>query len=130
MSRSLISSGSESESSSERQRRTQDKGTANSQRATFPSAEECLSRLTQLAGLVALGLMTPARANSIRANYREILQYHRQSQIRAEGAGLADADILENPAKRSEHAEYACAAADRGAVGHGHGSRRGRGWRQ
>jgi hypothetical protein len=53
-----------------------------------------LRALAQLAGLVALGVLTPAQANSIRASYREILQFHLKSQSR-DPKGLSNADVLE-----------------------------------
>lgn len=61
----------------------------------IPSAEACLRALAQLAGLVALGVLKPAQANSIRASYREILQYHQKSQSREERQGLSNADVLD-----------------------------------
>jgi hypothetical protein len=49
-------------------------------RPNVASAEQCLAALTQLPGLVAMGLLTPAQANSMRATFATILQHHQKSQ--------------------------------------------------
>ena len=59
----------------------------------IPSEEQCLQALTQLAGLVALGLLKPAQANTIRGTYRDILQHHKSKAKEAE-KGLSNADVL------------------------------------
>ena len=73
------------------------KGKAKSQggKKRIPSREECLYAIHQLAGLVALGMLTSAQANSIRASYREILKHHDRAHVAAGGAGLADGNVLE-----------------------------------
>lgn len=70
---------------------------ANSRRpkGRIPDREECVRAIQQLAGLVALGILTPAQANSIRASYREILNHHDRAHVAAGGAGLADRNVLE-----------------------------------
>ena len=75
------------------QRRTRRDG--RDRRASIPSAEECLAALNQLTGAVALGLVKPAQAATIRANYAEILKYHRSQGQAATGPVVADADVLE-----------------------------------
>ncbi len=67
--------------------------------AKCPNAEECLRAIAQLAGLVAMGLLKPAQANAIRASFREILQHHRQTQVRQDRSVIGDADILDLMAK-------------------------------
>jgi hypothetical protein len=49
-------------------------------RAPIASAEECLTILSRLGGLVTLGFLTPAQANTIRAIYVAILQHHARQQ--------------------------------------------------
>jgi hypothetical protein len=44
------------------------------------SAEQCLRALTQLPGLVAMGMLTPAQANSMRATFATILQHYQKPQ--------------------------------------------------
>ena len=68
----------------------------------IPDVEMCLRAMAQLAGLVALGILKPAQANSILAVYREILQHHQKSQTQARGAGLSDGDVLSMARKYSE----------------------------
>ena len=57
--------------------------------------EDCLQALARLPGLVAMGILSPAKANSMRATYREILQHHRHAATRNEQAGLPNESILE-----------------------------------
>jgi hypothetical protein len=59
------------------------------------SAEECLNVLDHLAGMVAMGLITPARANAIRALMHEILAYHQRSASGPSTATPLDRDMLE-----------------------------------
>ena len=61
----------------------------------IPSREDCLQAMAQLPGLVALGVLKPAQANSIRASYREILQYHEKTQSQRGQDGLSTSDVLE-----------------------------------
>jgi hypothetical protein len=62
-------------------------------RPRVPSLEECLTAMHQLAGLVAMGLLKPAQANTIRASFREILQFHMRSARTAE-QGISNADVM------------------------------------
>jgi hypothetical protein len=64
-------------------------------RGTIPSAEDCLLALASLAGAVAMGLLKPAQANAMRANYAAILSYHQQNESRSDRNGMADADVME-----------------------------------
>ena len=49
-------------------------------RAPIASVEDCLAVLTRLGGLVTLGLLGTAEANTIRSTYTEILKYHERQQ--------------------------------------------------
>jgi hypothetical protein len=60
----------------------------------FASAEQCLRCLTQIAGLVAIGMLTPAQGNSMGASYATILQYHQKTQS-APVHGPATADVMQ-----------------------------------
>ena len=44
------------------------------------SADQCLRALTQLPGLVALGMLTPAQGNCMRGVFATILQHYQRSQ--------------------------------------------------
>ncbi len=74
----------------EKTRQTQSRGAS-----PIPDTQECLRALAQLPGLIAIGILKPAQANAIRANYQEILKQHEKSQTRAGEAGLSNADVLE-----------------------------------
>jgi hypothetical protein len=62
---------------------------------TVRSAAECLAALDQLAGMVAMGLVTPARANTIRALMHEILAYHQRSASGPSAAIPMDGEMVE-----------------------------------
>ena len=64
-------------------------------RGKIPSIEDCLIALASLAGAVAMGLLKPAQASSIRASYSEILRYHQKNETRSDRNGMADADVME-----------------------------------
>jgi hypothetical protein len=49
-------------------------------RPPIASREECLAALSRLPSLVALGLITTAQANTIRATYSTLLQSHERQQ--------------------------------------------------
>ena len=57
--------------------------------------EECLSVLDQLAGLVVLGHITPARANTIRGLMHEMLAFYQYSSSGSTAAMPIDGDMLE-----------------------------------
>jgi hypothetical protein len=59
-----------------------------------PTPEECLAALGALPGLVALGLMSTARANSIRGAYAEILRWHGHARGQRDEGRLTDDDVL------------------------------------
>jgi hypothetical protein len=59
-----------------------------------PSDEECLRNIAHTARLVALGILKPAAANTIRSAFRDILQYRKNKAKEAEN-NLANADVLE-----------------------------------
>lgn len=68
---------------------------AGQKRRKIPSLEDCLFALASLAGAVAMGLIKPAHANTIRASYTEILRHHQKNDSRIDRQGLADADIMD-----------------------------------
>lgn len=49
-----------------------------SRKSSIPSIEQCLRALSTLPGLLAMGAITTAMANSIRGTYEAILRHHRQ----------------------------------------------------
>ena len=61
----------------------------------IPTVEECLLQLAQLNVLVLLGHLSTSRANAIRGNIREILQYHARSQAVPKAAAAIDAGLLD-----------------------------------
>jgi hypothetical protein len=58
------------------------------------SEEDCVRGIAHVARLVALGVLTPSKANTIRASLRDILQYHRNKSKQAE-KGVANGDVLD-----------------------------------
>lgn len=77
------------------------RGSRHRRQSSILSEIECLKQLQDLSGLVAIGVMAPSRANTIRANLKETLTYHRRNQSSPDGQKLPDADVLklarENP---------------------------------
>jgi hypothetical protein len=55
-------------------------GKCGGRRDAIPSEEDCLRAIAKLPGLVALKILSPSQANSIRANYESLLRHHYQSQ--------------------------------------------------
>jgi hypothetical protein len=64
--------------------------------------EECLAALSRLPSLVALGLLSTAKANAMRASYMAILQHYRQKQSPAEQASVADYAMLDMLARHPD----------------------------
>ena len=60
----------------------------------IPTEKECLAAIARVAGLVAMGILKPAAANTIRSSYRDILQHYKAKDQEAE-KNLADSDVLE-----------------------------------
>jgi hypothetical protein len=58
------------------------------------SPDECLAALGALPGAVALGLLSTARANSMRGAYAEILRWHGQARVQRDEGGLTDDAVL------------------------------------
>lgn len=59
------------------------------------STQDCLAGLSQLPGLIAIGMLKPAQANAMRGPFNDILRYHQQAG-RTGGAGtVADENVLE-----------------------------------
>jgi hypothetical protein len=58
-----------------------------------PSRNECLQAIAALPGLVAMRILSPAQANSIRATYVEILRDHDRAQ-QGHSPQLTDDDVL------------------------------------
>ena len=69
--------------------------------SSAPDSDACLDALGQLPGLIAMGLLTTAQANSIRSVYSTILQQHHRTPTGRDQAQLNDADVMailrENP---------------------------------
>ena len=65
-----------------------------SKKPPIPSPEDCARSMAQLIGLVTMGLLKPAQANTIRNALRDLLQYHQGKAKEAE-TGLANADVLD-----------------------------------
>lgn len=63
-------------------------------RSSYPDEEQCLAAIARLAGLVAMGLLTTSKANTIRASFVEILRWHRAVRGSREQQRLADADVI------------------------------------
>ncbi len=59
----------------------------------IPTREECLQGIAALNGALALGLITPSKANSMRANFQAILRSHESSSATG-AARVADEDLL------------------------------------
>jgi hypothetical protein len=68
-------------------------GTA--KRRHVASEEECLAALSGLPAMVALGMLSTAKANTIRGTYTAILQHLRQKQTSANRGGVND-DVLDD----------------------------------
>ena len=67
-----------------------------------PSVDECLVALGALPKLVALGLLSPAQANSARSTYQVILNHH-YKQGATQGSRGADKSDLQEALKNSPH---------------------------
>jgi len=74
-------------------RRTAGSRRADSRRG-YPGEEQCLAAIARLAGLVAIGMLKPSQANSIRASFAEILRFHRAAKGAREQQRLEDADLI------------------------------------
>jgi hypothetical protein len=59
------------------------------------SEEECLAALSQLPGFVVMGLMTTSQANTLRATYNTILQYHQKRQAGGRGQSVDNAGLVD-----------------------------------
>jgi hypothetical protein len=59
----------------------------------IPTRQECLRAIAVLSGLTAMGKITPAKANSIRANYEAILREHDRAR-QGPAATIRDEDVL------------------------------------
>ena len=72
---------------------------------SVPDADACLVALGQLPGLVAMGILTTAQANSMRGVYSTILQQHQRTRATRDQAQLDDANVMtilrDNPAMLS-----------------------------
>ena len=64
----------------ERSSQGQGQGPGNSK---VPTVSECLASLSQIPGMVALKLITPAQANAMRGTLEAILRQHNRSGTRA-----------------------------------------------
>jgi hypothetical protein len=68
------------------------------------SEEDCLAALSQIPAMLALGMLTPTKANAMRAVYSSILQHYRQTQARTDGTGGTNDGLA---AILADHPEYA-----------------------
>ena len=73
-------------------------------RAPIASVDDCLAILSRLGGLVTLGMLGTAQANTIRAVYTTILQHHERQQ-----GGSSRTVVNENDVAKllQKHPEYA-----------------------
>jgi hypothetical protein len=63
--------------------------------------QQCLAGISQLPGMLALGLLKPAVANSMRGALKDLLDHHREDRQQASGTVATDdmiAAIRNNPA--------------------------------
>lgn len=83
-----------SENASQRQSRRREPGQVLDQ-------QQCLAGISQLPGMLALGLLKPAVANSMRGALKDLLDHHREDRQQASGTVATDdmiAAIRNNPA--------------------------------
>ena len=66
------------------------------------SEEECLAALSGLPAMVALGMLSTAKANTIRGAYAAILQHYRQKQAPADRGGVADDALVDMLSRHPE----------------------------
>jgi hypothetical protein len=87
--------------------KTKNTSQSNSRRRSnaIPSVEDCLRAIAALSGLIALRVLTPAQANSIRANFVAILRQHEPAR-QTSTAQLADESVMEIWAKHPELLDY------------------------
>lgn len=52
--------------------------------------QQCLTGISQLPGMLALGLLKPAQANSMRGAFKELLDHHREDRQQARGTVATD----------------------------------------
>jgi|GEM_PF-6359958 len=64
--------------------------------------EACLRGLSQLPGLITLGILKPGHANAMRAIFSEILKAHHAQQSRQNDQGLSNDDLRELARKNPE----------------------------
>jgi hypothetical protein len=82
----------DSESSGKTKESSQTAGAGRSR--TIPSRDECLQGIAALSGLVAMRILTPAQANTIRANFMAILREYEPAR-QAPSAHLPDEQVME-----------------------------------
>lgn len=66
------------------------------------SEEECLAALSGLPAMVAFGLLSTAKANTIRGAYAAILQHYRQKQNPADRGGMPDDAMIDMLSRHPE----------------------------
>ena len=59
----------------------------------IPTRDECLAGIAGLIAAIAIGIITPSKANAIRANFQAILRSHESSSSTG-SARVADEDLL------------------------------------
>ncbi len=68
-------------------------GSSSRRSGTIPNREECLEKLARLPGMVAMKLLTPTEANTIRSILESILR-HLEPVRRTPSAHLADEKVM------------------------------------
>lgn len=68
------------------------------------SEEECLAALSGLPAMVALGMLSTAKANTIRGTYTAILQFYRQKQTSFDRGGVTDDALVDMLSRHPEMA--------------------------
>jgi hypothetical protein len=70
------------------------RGKATRDRGKIKSTEDCLTELSQLPSLAALGILKPQVVGVMRSTYDVILRHHQQADLDGPKHGLADHDLL------------------------------------
>jgi hypothetical protein len=90
----IIRSDGDSEQPQRNRQKKDKRQRSGSKQRSAPDSDACLAALGQLPGLVAIGLVTTAQANSIRGVYSTILQQHHRTRTGRDQAQLDDADVM------------------------------------
>jgi hypothetical protein len=69
-------------------------GEPRSQRPALPSEADCLLAIARVAGLIAMGFLTPSQGNAVRAAFRDILQHYKGKAKDAQQP-VSNADVMD-----------------------------------